>query len=447
MNRILLVEDEPILRAELARLLTRHGYEVHTAGDVAAALTLAPDTFDLILTDLRLPGASAHTLIDEVEDTPIIVMTAFGTVNSAVEAMKRGAADYLSKPLDPDELLLIIERVLSHARQKNERRVLRAQLENQWDIDGIVGTSAVMAAVFERIQKVAPTNATVLILGETGTGKELVARSIHANSSRSDEAFVPVNCAAIPDSLIESELFGHERGAFTGAVQAHTGLVQAAHGGTLFLDEIGELPPHAQSRLLRVLQESEIRRVGASQTRRVDVRLLAATHRDLARMVEDGTFRQDLYFRLKVLDITLPPLRDRDHDIQALADYMLRRALERVGRTDAPAFSPDALEAMHTYQWPGNVRELANAIERAVILYDSGEISRELLGIPYTSPPPVKPAPRVAAQTNTSLEDYFRDFVLANQDTLSEKELAELLGISRKTLWQRRKKLGLPRPK
>ncbi|HSN99614.1 MAG TPA: sigma-54 dependent transcriptional regulator, partial [Candidatus Nanopelagicales bacterium] len=318
---------------------------------------------------------------------------------------------------------------------------------------GMIGSSRVMREVFDRIRKVAPSDATVLVLGESGTGKELVAAAVHRHSRRKDRPFVPVNCASIPEGLIESELFGHERGAFTGAVSAHAGLVEAADGGTLFLDEIGELPLAAQARLLRFLQTGEVRHVGATRARRVSVRLVAATHRDLQAMVKEATFRNDLFFRLRVIEVRLPPLRERSGDALAIARSLVSRASH--GRSPPFTLSPEAERAVVEHPFPGNVRELENAIERALILCDDGVITPALMGLEGDElaagagadfAPPVGAGEGVG-EPSLSLEDYFRRFVLEHQDHLTETEIARRLGISRKALWERRHRLGLPRPR
>jgi len=298
-----------------------------------------------------------------------------------------------------------------------------------------------MQAALRRARKVAPTEATVLILGESGTGKELIARAVHNQSARSGP-FVPVNCASIPETLLESELFGHEKGAFTGALARHDGLVHAANGGTLFLDEIGELSQAAQARLLRMLQQREVRRVGAQMAEAVDIRLIAATHRNLPTLVERQEFRTDLYFRLKVVEIQLPPLCERGDDILVLAEVFIRRAAEKLGRPPLE-LSPGAAVAIKQYKWPGNVRELQHAVERAVILHESGPITEDLLGLPRSSP--AEQSQNGARGEDPSLEGYLRRFVLSHQDELSETELAKRLGISRKTLWERRQRMGIPR--
>jgi DNA-binding NtrC family response regulator len=440
MARILVVEDEVVVRTELKRLLQRSDHTVVEAGNVREALEAHPTAFDLIISDLRLPAGQGTELIRPAEGVPVLIMTSYASVRSAVEAMKEGAADYLSKPFDPDELVLVVDKLLSSARLTRQHAVLKAESERAHPVQGMVGKSEAMKQVFERIARAAPTDATVLVLGESGTGKELVARALHAQSPRRDAAIVAVNCAAIPESLIESELFGYARGAFTGATADHPGLIEAAHGGTLFLDEIGELPLAAQSRLLRVLQDGEVRRVGATGSRRADVRLVAATHRDLKKMSDAGTFRSDLFYRLRVVEVKLPPLRDRPGDVLELAQVLGARLARKLGRPE-PRFTPEGLAALEQHHWPGNVRELENALERALILCDDVPLTPELLGLDET----VVAAPPPAIEEST-LEAYFRRFVDEHQRALSETELARRLGISRKTLWERRTRFNLPRP-
>ena len=440
MSRILLIEDEVVIRTELRRLLVRHGHDVSEAGSVPEAREHDPASFDLILADLRLPGDQGTAIIPFAAGTPVLIMTSYATVRSAVEAMKQGAADYISKPFDHDELLMVIDRLLKQVQIVRQNAALRSDLERSYSVAGMVGLGPAMLGVFERIRKVAPLSSTVLVLGESGTGKELVARALHAQSPRKEAPFVAVNCASVPAQLLESELFGHERGAFTGATTARAGMFEAADGGTLFLDEIGELTAAAQASLLRVLQEGEVRRVGASRSRKVDVRLLAATHRTLPALIREGRFREDLYFRLRVLEIELPPLRDRREDLGALADFLLAKACRRLNRP-AHRFSAEALEAMAAHKWPGNVRELENAIERAVILCDDGSITEDLLALAPEEPKAEE------LDASPSLTEYFKRFVAEHQGLLSETELARRLGISRKALWERRIRLGLPRPK
>jgi DNA-binding NtrC family response regulator len=439
MKHLLIVDDESVIRGALRRLLEREGYRCAEAADLAEARAqCAAQDFDLLICDLRLPDGEGVDLLGACPDTPVLIMTSYASVRSAVEAMRLGAADYIAKPFDHDEMLLIVARTLRQRGLERENAHLRKDLALVYPIEGMVGSSPVMAKVSAMLARVAPTDTTVLIRGESGTGKELVARAIHSKSPRSAVPLVSVNCASIPETLLESELFGHEKGAFTGATASHRGLIEAADGGTLFLDEIGELTSAAQSRLLRVLQDGEIRRVGATTSRRVDVRLVAATHRDLEQMVREGSFREDLYYRLEVMQIHLPPLRERGDDIPLLAEFLLDEACQRVKRQKL-RFAPKALRALQRHTWPGNVRELRNAIERAVILADDF-ITEDLLAL--------HPPTDARGETRElSLDDYFHRFVIEHQGTLTETELARRLGISRKALWERRARMGIPRPR
>ena len=446
MAEVLLIEDEAVIRKALQRLLARNGYGVCEADSLEqAAERWQLDGFDLVLADLRLPGEPGTAAIERTS-APVIIMTSYASVPSAVEAMRQGAVDYVAKPFDHDELLLAVERALKEHRLQRQNAALKAHVERDYPVHGIVGDCQPMQQVFERIYKVAPTDTSVLILGESGTGKELVARALHERSERHEGPLMAVNCAAIPESLIEAELFGHERGAFTGAVGARSGLVESADGGTLFLDEIGELPHQAQGRLLRVLQEGEIRRVGSTSARRVDIRLIAATHRDLKALVAAGQFREDLFFRIDVMEIRLPPLRERRPDIPELARFLLQKTCQRLNRAQL-ALSDEAIEAMQRYDWPGNVREMENTIERAVILSEGATITPEMLGMPAAAgpEPPAEGGPEPVRQ-DLSLEEYFRQYVLTYQDRMTETALARGLGISRKALWEKRQRHGIPRP-
>ncbi len=445
MHRILIIEDEKVIRSALRRLLERHEFQVAEAGSIPEATQHELDTFDLIISDLRLPGPAGTEIMQHVQNVPVLIMTSYASVKSAVDSMQQGAADYISKPFDHDDLLHSMRRILDRSRLQRQNAALKSDLQRNYPVAGIVGECEPMQRVFQHIYKIAPTDSTVLILGESGTGKELVARALHEQSSRSDAPLIAVNCASIPENLIESELFGHEKGAFTGAVGSRKGLVETAHGGTLFLDEIGELPAVAQARLLRVLQEGEIRRVGSAQVLLVDIRLVAATHRDLEQRVAEGQFRSDLYYRLRVMEILLPPLRDRGEDISKLAHYMLDKICKRLNRPIL-SFSPEALELIRHYHWPGNVREMENAIERAVILSECSLLSPELLAIvPSNRLPELLPTHQERSP-EMSLDDYFRHFVISNQKRLTETKLANRLGISRKSLWERRQRLGIPKP-
>lgn len=470
MSKILVVEDEDIIRSALKRLLERHSFDVSEAASVDEALSLLKSgQFDLVISDLRLPKAPGTDLIEQTGGTPVLIMTSYASLRSAVDAMKLGAVDYIAKPFDHEEMLETVNRILSTQRALPDEVSQDTEETSEAGTMGMIGHCAPMQVVYQRIRKVAPTDATVLVQGESGTGKELVARAIHNQSRRRAAPMISVNCAAIPETLIESELFGYEKGAFTGANTNRSGLVEAADGGTLFLDEIGELPLEAQARLLRVLQEGEIRRIGSVQSKKVDVRLVAATHRNLKKLSSEGEFRLDLYYRLNVMEIALPALRDRGDDILEIAEYLLSEACQRMDRPNL-RFSKHAADAIMQHDWPGNVRELENAIERGVILAEGNLIHSDDMGIVlervsrYQAPPQAQSAlPTVSmphqpirsparddgtkAPEDLSLEDYFQHFVLEHQDQMSETELAQRLGISRKCLWERRQRLGIPRKK
>jgi len=369
-KHLLIVDDEHALREAIAERLSDHGFLVEQAASGEQALQrLADFAFDILITDLRLPGIDGGKVIDAaLERYPeiiAIVITGYGTVKDAVEAIKQGAADFITKPFQFDALLHVLRSALEQRRLKSENAYLRSQLEDRYRIDGLVGNSRVMRDLFQLLETVAATTSTVLITGETGTGKELAARAIHHNSPRRANRFVAINCSAIPETLLEAELFGHVRGAFTGAVGTRQGRLEQAHKGTLFLDEIGTMSPALQAKLLRVLQEREFERVGDSHTIKIDVRVIAATHSDLTKMVADGSFREDLFYRLNVIPVQLPPLRDRREDIPLLVQHFLQKLAGEAGR-GAVTISQDALRRLMAYQWPGNIRQLENACERAL---------------------------------------------------------------------------------
>ncbi|PCK02599.1 MAG: response regulator [Alteromonadaceae bacterium] len=456
MSKILIVEDEIIIRTALRKLLTRNKHDVKEAASVSEATGKHKlDTFDLIISDLRLPGAPGTDMIQLAGEVPVLIMTSYASLRSAVDSMRMGAVDYIAKPFDHDEMITAVKRVIGKSTSRLHRP---SPKENDKAIDGMIGSSAAMKELYTKIHKIAPTNATVLVTGETGTGKELAANALHQESPRKDNPIICVNCAAIPETLIEAELFGHEKGAFTGAASTRDGLVAAADTGTLFLDEIGELPLEAQARLLRVLQEGEVRPIGSVESRKVDVRLVAATHRNLQRLVREGKFREDLYFRINVLHIKLPPLRERGKDILALAETFVKRFCAET-RKQPLTLTPEAIQAITTYTWPGNIRELENAMQRSVILCESETeidhsqlaIDLDLVKIDDDGDMPmehgIKPSIRRQddPSEDLSLEDYFQRFVLEHQDSMNETELAKKLGVSRKCLWERRQRLGIPR--
>ncbi len=465
MSHILLVEDESIIRTSLKRLLERNQYQVSEAASVAEVkASYDIQSFDLVITDLRLPGAPGTDMIDLAEGIPVLVMTSYASLRSAIDSMKMGAVDYIAKPFDHADILKAIAESLDKKETKKNKKITQQEIGGKASKEQrthIIGASPLMIKLFEKIEKVAPTNSTVLVLGESGTGKELVARSLHEQSPRYKAPLISVNCAAIPETLIESELFGHEKGAFTGAVTNRTGLIEAANGGTLFLDEIGELPLEAQARLLRVLQEGEIRKVGSVASQKVDVRLIAATHRDLKSLASTGQFRSDLFYRLNVISLQLPALRDRGNDVLEIAKAFLNRQMNSMGKSNL-VFTAEAEQAILDYSWPGNVRELENAVERAVILCDTNKITIENLGLEpeayglasFEEDELAHLFKTMGDVPNTkdledgvSLEDYFQHFVLQNQDKMTETELARKLGVSRKCLWERRQKLGIPKKK
>jgi DNA-binding NtrC family response regulator len=379
MSRILLVEDKTSLRAVIRKTLEAEGYEVAEAGDVETARRLLRSgPWLLVLTDLKLPHGDGHNVLEAAleEDplVPVVVMTAYGTVEDAVKAMKQGAFDFLSKPVDTAHLLLLVERAASRRRLVTENILLKEEFAERFGIPRIIGDSPALKALTEQVRKVAATSATVLLTGESGTGKELFARAIHELSPRSGRPFVAINCAAIPESLLENELFGHEKGAYTGASSAKSGKFEMADTGSLFLDEIGELTPGVQAKVLRVLQERAFERVGGTATLSVDVRLIAATNRNLEQAVADRRFREDLYFRLSVVPLEIPPLRERAGDIPMLVDHFLARFCREMKRKSPPTVGAAAMQALSSWRWSGNIRELQNCIERALILCDGDEI-------------------------------------------------------------------------
>jgi two component, sigma54 specific, transcriptional regulator, Fis family len=406
MAHILLVDDESSMRLTLTMLLKQAKHTLAQAGTGAAALEkIENHHFDLVLTDLHLDEVSGLDVLRAAKnnnpETEVIVLTGYGSVESAVEAMKAGAIDYLTKPIDSEELLLAVERATERQKLKSEVARLRTQVEakGRFDAGNIVASSPAMHEILDMVERVAPTDAAVLIQGESGTGKELIARAIHQNSNRKNEAFIPINCGALPENLLESELFGHMKGAFTGAHQNKKGLFEEADGGTLFLDEIGEMSPATQVKLLRVLQDQEVRRVGANTGVKVDVRIVAATNQNLQSNIESGEFREDLYYRLQVIVLHLPPLRERSEEVLPLASHYLQSYAQKF-RKPISGFSKEAEKALNEYSWPGNIRELINAIERAAILCRGDVVQPEDLGL--RAEIVAKPVKRAATEKTTT---------------------------------------------
>jgi DNA-binding NtrC family response regulator len=385
MAHILLVDDQSSARLTLTALLKQNGHTLAQAATGADAISkIDKADFDIVITDLKLGEISGLDILEASRKnsprTEVIVLTGYGSVETAVAAMKTGAIDYLTKPINTEELLLAIERAVERQRLKSEVKRLRSEVERDFDPGTIVATSKAMSDVLDMVKKVAPTDAVVLIAGESGTGKELIARAIHQNSDRRDEVFIPINCGALPESLLESELFGHVKGAFTGATTNKKGLFEEADGGTLFLDEIGEMTPPTQVKLLRVLQDGEVRRVGSNVGVSTDVRIVAATNQNLQENIKNGSFREDLYYRLQVILIAMPPLRERRDEIMPIATHYLNGFRQKF-RKPVQEFSPAAINALEKHDWPGNVRELINAVERAVILCQKNKVEPEDLAL------------------------------------------------------------------
>jgi DNA-binding NtrC family response regulator len=460
MEPLLLVEDKHELRAMLRKALERNGHSVEEATDGSSAIQkLRNKRYQMVLTDLKMPGASGLDVLRESKQAdstiPVILLTAFGSVEEAVSAMKEGAFDFIQKPVDLDHLKLLVERATRQQELLRENLILREEFAARYGFPRIVGESPAMQVVSQQLQKVAPTETTVLLLGESGTGKELFARAIHHLSNRSEQPFIALNCAAIPETLVENELFGHERGAFTGAGNRKVGKVELAQRGTLFLDEIGELPLASQAKLLRVLEERRFERVGGTQSVDVDVRIVVATNRDLTARIQEKLFREDLYFRIATVPLTIPPLRERGDDVFLLAAHFLEKFSREFGKPPL-TMSAEAKRRLRDYSWPGNVRELQNAIERAVILVEGSEIGRELL---LSNPAAIRTesAPQNLMPDSFSWEGSF-DEVTARAQLHVERVLienalkevrwnktraAEKLGMTPKTLLAKMRATGL----
>lgn len=450
--RILVVDDDESLRRVTQVQLERAGYQVMTAADGPQALEIlhkAPQ--ELVLTDLKMAGLSGLDLLKriraEYSEVTVIIITAYGTVETAVEAMKAGAYDYITKPVHPEELRICVGRALEHLQLREEVHRLRSHLDRKYGFANILGDSNALLYVLDQAARAAQTSSTVLIRGETGTGKELLAKAIHFNSPRKDKPFVTINCGAIPRELLESELFGHMKGSFTGAITHRKGKIEVAEGGTVFLDEIGEMPVELQVKVLRLIQEGEVEKIGSPETTRVDVRIVAATNRNLQSMVEDGTFREDLYYRLAVIPLEIPPLRERAEDIPALVEHFFRKSTEKNAR---PALKLPAglIPYFCAYRWPGNVRELENIVERLVVLARGDEIALHDLPEALWRPPPALDALHLDLPAQgISLEAVERELILCalNKCQWNQTQAARYLDLSRKTLIYRMEKHGIRR--
>jgi len=447
---ILLVEDEAKMRRVLELQLADEGFVAQSAPDAETALQmLSKQPYDLIVSDFKLPGMNGLEFLHAAKrinaETPVIIMTAYGTVESAVEAMKAGASDYVLKPFSLAELVLVIRKELSATHLREENRSLREALGLKYKYDNIIAQSEKMQAVLRLVERVAPTNATVLIGGESGVGKDLVARAIHQHSQRASGAFIKINSTAIPETLLESELFGYEKGAFTGATTSKPGKFELADKGTLFLDEIGDIPPAIQVKLLRVLQEREFERLGGTRTLKVDVRLIAATNRDLRAALEERTFREDLYYRLNVVAIDIPPLREHKEDIPALVTFFLDRYAREMERP-TPKISSQALKLLADFHWPGNVRELENVIQRAVTLSSGGTIDVSDIQIDSAAPKLSATGENHFLPPGVTLDQWEEEAIreALRRANGNKSQAARLLGLSRNALRYRLSKMGVP---
>jgi DNA-binding NtrC family response regulator len=453
MPTILIVEDEPKMQRLLELNLQEEGYTTHAAADAEAGLNLVrQEKIDLVLTDLKLPGMNGLEFLQAIKRTnaaiPVVLVTAYGSVETAVEAMKAGASDYVLKPFSMEEIKLILRKELDVRSLREENRTLREALGRRYEFKNIVGRSSAMQEVLAKVELVAPTNSTVLLGGESGVGKDLIARAIHQHSRRASGPFIKINCTAIPENLLESELFGYEKGAFTGAVAAKPGKFELADKGTIFLDEIGDVPGTIQVKLLRVLQEREFERLGGTKTLKVDVRVVAATNQDLRAALEEGTFREDLYYRLNVVPISIPPLRQRKGDIPYLADFFLERFAREAGKNLA-GITPAAMKVLADFHWPGNVRELENIIERAVVMANGEKVDVSDIQLDTA------PARSTAAEDGTAAPFLPTGMTLEqHEDELirealrraggNKSQAARLLGVSRNALRYRLSKIGMP---
>jgi len=448
-KRILIVDDDDNHRLMLKATLSADGYQIFEAADGDEAVRkVEQNFFDLIMLDLKMEnmgGIEALKRIKQISPAiPVLIMTAYASIQTAVEALKLGAFDYLLKPLDMDQVRHTLEKTLDYQKLIIENKTLKERLSMEFDFSNIIGNSKRMRELFEVLALAAPSDTTILILGESGTGKELIANAIHQNSPRVDKPFIKVNCAALPENLLESELFGHEKGAFTGAIARRQGRFEQAHDGTLFLDEIGDMSLATQAKILRVLQENEFERVGGNKTIKVDVRIIAATNKDLERAVEEGAFRKDLFYRLSVVPVLLPPLRERKKDIPLLAEHFLKKYAEKNQRL-IQGFAPEAVDVLMRYHWPGNVRELENCVERAVILCREQFITPNELPIAFQTLNETDESGKIDVSTGFTLQEVEKELILKTleQTNGNRTRAAEILGITRQTLLNKLKEYKL----
>jgi len=455
-EKILLIDDSPDIVASLSEYLNAEGYDVDTSPDGATGISMMEKQFyDIVLTDLKMPEISGMDVLNYLKEnfpeSICIILTGYGTIKNAVEAIKAGAFDYLTKPVKLEEVSISFRRAIEHRNLKRENMNLKSQLKRKYKFENIVGDNSKMHHVFETIEKVADSDSTILVLGESGTGKELIAKAIHYNSYRRENPFVPVNCAAIPDELLESELFGHEKGAFTHAIRTRIGRFELAHGGTLFLDEIGDMNPNLQSKLLRVLQERQFERIGGIKTIKADIRVIAATHQDLKKAVQEKRFREDLYYRLNVIPIKIPPLRDHKSDIPLLVDHFLRQFTESKKKR-IERITDEAMRQLMEYDWPGNVRELENIVERIVILSSHEviglhDLPEKIQTLTEATTPPTLEFTEEGISLETAVNEFERQLILqalAKTGWVKNKA-AQLLRLNRTTLIEKIKRQNIDR--
>ena len=446
---ILIVDDDDAHREMIKAVLTGDGYDIHEADDGKKAIELVEKQFfSLILMDIKMKNVGGIEAFSKIKDIspsiPVIMITAYASVDTAIKALKLGAFDYITKPIDIDELKIAVEKAINFKQLEQENIYLKERIDDKFDLAGIVGKSKAMKKMFETLVLISPSDANVLITGESGTGKELIANAIHQNSHRKDNAFIKVNCAALPENLLESELFGHEKGAFTGAIKKKIGRFQSAHEGSIFLDEIAEMAPATQAKILRVLQEQEFEPVGGTQTVKVDTRIIAATNKDLEKYIDEGLFREDLYYRLNVVQVEVPALKERRHDITILAEYFLKRYADKNHKM-IKGINAEAIDMLMRYAWPGNVRELENVIERAVILTRGDYISPDELPQSVNLKNDINDGLPGILPTGKPLKEIEKDVIISTleENNGNRTKTAELLGISRRTLQLKLKEYGV----